>query len=252
MIYLKSKEEINAIKAAGKIIQEIFEKIQPLIIPGTSTLEINNMAEEIVKSRNAVASFLNYGKPPFPGSICASINEEVVHGIPSAKRRLKDGDIISIDAGAYLGGFHADAARTYAVGEVSRDVLKLIEVTRECFFIGFSEFRIGNRISDVSAAIEKHAVKHGYGVVRELTGHGVGRNLHEEPDVPNFASREHGVRIQEGLVVAIEPMINLGTAGVYVLDDAWTIVTADYKPSSHYENTVAISADGPLILTEDI
>jgi methionyl aminopeptidase len=252
MIYLKSKEEINAIRSAGKIIQEIFEKIRPIIIPGTTTLEINSLVEEIVKTRNAVASFLNYGNPPFPGSICTSINEEVVHGIPSAKRRLKDGDIVSIDAGVYLGGFHADAARTYAVGNVAKDVQKLIDVTRECFFIGFSEFKPGNRISDVSAAIEKHAVKHGYGVVRELTGHGIGRNLHEEPDVPNFASREHGARIQEGLVVAIEPMINMGKAGVYVLDDAWTIVTADYMPSSHYENTVAISAEGPVILTEDI
>ncbi len=252
MIYLKTKEEIQAIRAAGKILEEIFEKIAPLIVPGTTTLEINDRADEIIRSRNAVASFLHYGKPPYPGSICTSVNEEVVHGIPSAKRRLREGDIISIDLGACLNGYHADAARTFPVGEVDREVLALIDVTRECFFIGFDQYRAGSRISDVSAAIEQHAVKHGYGVVRELTGHGIGKNLHEDPDVPNFVSKERGARIQEGMVVAIEPMINLGTPRVYMLDDEWTIVTADYKPSAHYENTVAVSENGPVILTEEV
>ncbi|MDD2392492.1 MAG: type I methionyl aminopeptidase [Eubacteriales bacterium] len=252
MVYLKSSEEISKIRSAGKILQEIFERIGKALKPGITTMQLNSIAEEIISARNAKASFLNYGEPPFPASICASINEEVVHGIPSEKRILKDGDIISIDAGAYLDGFHADAARTYAVGDVGKDILKLIEVTRECFFKGFEEIREGNRISDVSAAVEKHAVSHGYGVVRQLTGHGIGRNLHEDPDVPNFLLHERGPRIREGLVIAVEPMINMGSEKVYMLDDGWTIVTADYKPSAHYENTVAVTANGPQLMTEDM
>ncbi len=259
MVYLKSSDEIKKIRNAGRVLQEIFEKVGKIIAPGITTLQINELAENILSERNASASFLHYGKPPFPASICASINEEVVHGIPSHRRVLKNGDIISIDAGAFLDGFHADAARTFPVGEVNRKVMKLIEVTRECFFKGFEQLKCGNRISDISKVIEKHALDHGYGVVRELTGHGIGRDLHEEPDVPNFVYTERGgkipergMRIREGLVVAVEPMINMGTAKVYMLEDGWTIVTADYMPSAHYENTVAVTADGPVLMTEEL
>ncbi len=252
MVYLKSSDEIQKIRSAGKILQEIFEKADKMIAPGVSTMQINEMADEIIRSRNATPSFYKYGNPPFPASICTSVNEEVVHGIPSAKRSLKEGDIVSIDAGAFLNGYHADAARTFTVGDVSDKTLKLIKVTRECFFKGFEKLREGNRISDVSAAIEKHASDHGYGIVRELTGHGIGRHLHEEPDVPNFLIPGRGIRIREGLVVAVEPMINMGTAKVYMQEDGWTIVTADYKPSAHYENTVAVPPNGPELMTEDI
>jgi len=252
MVYLKSSDEIKKIRNAGKILQEIFEKAGKMIVPGITTMQINNLADEVIRSRNAIPSFLNYGKPPFPASICTSVNEEVVHGIPSYKRSLKEGDIVSIDAGAFLDGYHADAARTFTVGDVSEKTLKLIKVTKECFFKGFEQLREGNRISDVSAAVEKHATENGYGIVRELTGHGIGKNLHEEPDVPNFVISGRGIRIREGLVVAVEPMINMGTAKVYIQDDGWTIVTADYKPSAHYENTVAVTSNGPELMTEEI
>lgn len=249
MIRYKTKAEIESIHKSGLIVVDVFEKLQELIRPGVSTFEIDQLAEQIIRSHGAVPSFLNYGDPPFPGSICASINEEVVHGIPSKERILRDGDILSVDVGALLNGYHSDAARTYAVGTISDEVRKLMEVTEECFWKGFEQVRIGNRLGDVSAAIEEHATSHGYGVVRELTGHGIGKNLHEDPDVPNFGKMGHGLRIEAGLVIAVEPMINMGSRAVTIMEDDWTIVTLDGKPSSHYENTIAATQDGPLLLT---
>lgn len=249
MISYKSKAEIEIIKKSGNILAMVFNEVKKIICPGISTWEINNVAYDIIKENNAIPSFLNYGMPPFPGTICASINEEIVHGIPRKDRLLKEGDIISIDVGAKFQGFHADAARTFSVGEVSKEVQNLNKVTEECFWKGVEKMVIGNRIGDISSAIEHWAVIHGYGVVRELTGHGIGNNLHEEPDVPNYGKHGRGLRIEEGLVLAIEPMINLGTRNVRMLPDKWTIVTLDGKVSSHYENTVVATKDGPIVLT---
>jgi len=250
MVFYKSKEEIDLMKKSGEVISILFKKLEKIIKPGITTIEIDMFASELIKKYGAKPSFLNYGKPPFPAAVCTSVNNEVVHGIPSRKRILNNGDIISIDAGAYLNGFHSDAARTFPVGEISPEAEKLIKVTKECFFIGVKELREGNRISDVSIQIERHARAHGYGIVHELTGHGIGRNLHESPDVPNFKTANNGLRIREGLVVAIEPMINLGSGNVKILDDEWTIATTDGSLSAHYENTVAVTKEGPLILTE--
>ncbi len=250
MVFYKSKDEIDLMKKSGEVLSVLFKKLEELIKPGITTYEIDKYSREIIEKSGAKPSFLNYGKPPFPAAVCTSINNEVVHGIPSKKRILKIGDIISIDAGAYLNGFHSDAARTFPVGEISLEAEKLIKVTRECFFAGVKELREGNRISDVSIKIEQHAKSYGYGVVRELTGHGIGRNLHESPDVPNFKTANNGLRIRDGLVVAIEPMINFGSDNVKILDDEWTIATVDGSLSAHYENTVAVTDQGPLILTE--
>ncbi len=252
MIIYKSTEEIGKIRKAGKILQEIFEKIAESLQPGMTTKDLDKLAHDIILARGARPSFLNYGNPPFPASICASVNEEVVHGIPSADRLLYEGDIISIDVGACLDGFHADAARTFSVGEIDSATAKLVQVTKECFFKGFEAFKEGNRISDVSAAVQNHAEAHGYGIVRELTGHGIGRDLHEDPDVPNYVLPFRGPKIREGLVIALEPMINMGTEKILLKDDGWTIVAADLKPSAHYENTIAIGVNGPEILTEDL
>ena len=249
MIRYKSKNEIDLIRQSGKILVKVFEEIQGKIHPGVSTWELNRTAEAVIRSFGAIPSFLHYGNPPFEGSICASINEEVVHGIPRKDRILRAGDIISIDVGAILNGYHSDAARTYPVGKVSPEILRLVTVTEECFWKGLEKVQIGNRLGDVSYAIEEHAVSHGYGVVRELTGHGIGKEMHEDPDVPNFGRPGRGLRIEEGLVIAIEPMINLGTRNVEILEDEWTIVTLDGKPSSHYENTIVATAEGPIVLT---
>ncbi len=249
MIRYKSRNEIELIRKSGQILTKIFEEIQDKIRPGISTWEIDHIAESIIRSAGAVPSFLNYGNPPFPGSICASINEEVVHGIPRRDRILQEGDIISVDVGAILNGYHSDAARTYPVGRISTEVQQLVTVTEECFWKGLEKVRIGNRLGDVSHAIEEHALAHGYGVVRELTGHGIGKEMHEDPDVPNYGKPGRGIRIEEGLVIAIEPMINLGTRNVIMLEDEWTIVTLDGKPSSHYENTIVATAQGPIVLT---
>jgi len=250
MVQLKTPAEIVKMQKAGRVVALVFEALADIIKPGVSTFELDQKAEQVIRGEGAVPSFLNYGKPPFPGSICASINREVVHGIPSHSRILREGDIISIDVGAELDGFHGDAARTYAVGQISAEAAQLIKVTEECFWIGFEQAQIGNRIGDVSSAIARHAESFGYGVVRELTGHGIGRRLHEDPDVPNYGKKGHGLRISPGLVIAVEPMINLGTREIEVLDDQWTIVTADGMQSSHYENTIAITQDGPIITTK--
>jgi methionyl aminopeptidase len=249
MVQLKTPAEIVKMQKAGRVVALVFEALSDMIRPGVTTFELNKRAEQVIREQGAVPSFLGYGKPPFPASICASINQEVVHGIPSHSRVLADGDIISVDVGAELDGFHGDAARTFAVGAISKEVAQLVKVTEECFWIGFEQAQIGNRIGDISNAIERHAESYGYGVVRELTGHGIGRHMHEEPDVPNYGKKGHGLRIVPGLVIAVEPMINLGKRDIEVMGDQWTIVAADGKQSSHYENTIAITKDGPIITT---
>lgn len=249
IVSLKTEAEIARMREAGRVVAKVLERMGSLVQPGISTRDLDREAERVIREAGATPSFLGYGTPPFPGSICASLNEEVVHGIPSPRRILREGDLISIDVGACLDGYHGDAARTFAVGAVTPAVASLIATTEQCFWEGFAQARPGNRLGDISAAVQRLAERSGYGVVRELTGHGIGRRLHEPPDLPNFGTAGHGLRIEPGMVLALEPMINLGTRRVRMLDDQWTIVTADGKPSAHYENTLAVTRDGPVILT---
>ncbi len=246
MIILKSKKEIELMREAGKIVAETHEIIKAAITPGISTIELDKIAENNIRKYNAIPSFKGYGG--FPGSICASINEEVVHGIPSNKI-LKEGDIISIDVGAYYKGYHSDAAKTHGVGMISEEDRKLIEVTKESFYEGIKFAKLGYRLSDISHSIQAHVEKQGFSVVRDLVGHGVGTELHEDPQIPNYGPPGKGPRLQEGMVLAIEPMINAGRYHVKTLADGWTIVTLDGKKSAHYEHTIAITEDEPLILT---
>lgn len=249
ILSLKTEAEIARLREAGRVVAQVLQRMAELIKPGISTRELDREAEKLIRDAGATPSFLGYGSPPFPGSICASVNEEVVHGIPSDRRLLREGDIVSIDVGACLDGYHGDAARTYAVGTVTPAIANLITVTEQSFWDGFAQAKVGNRLGDISAAVQRTAERSGYGVVRELTGHGVGRHLHEPPDLPNFGIAGHGMRIEVGMVLALEPMINLGTRRVRMLDDQWTIITADRKPSAHYENTLAVTREGPVILT---
>ena len=245
-IHIKSDHEINLMREAALILIEAHELVAKHIRVGVTTKELDQVAEKFIKSKNAYPSFLNYNG--YPASACISINEEVVHGIPS-KRKLQDGDIVSVDLGVYYKGYHSDAARTYAVGEISSDKLKLMKVTEESFFEGLKYAKPGYHLNDISSAIGAYAQKHGYGVVRDLVGHGIGKQLHEEPQVPNYNTPRRGPKLQKGMVLAIEPMINMGTWQVRVLDDDWTFVTRDGSPSAHYENTVVITDDIPEILT---
>lgn len=247
MIIIKSSQEIERMKEAGKIVAEVHNEIQDNIAPGISTYELDQIAERIIKKHKAIPSFKGYGG--FPASICASVNEEVVHGIPSKKVILKDGDIISIDVGAKINGFHGDAARTHAVGKICSSAKKLMEVTKQSFFEGLKYCTTEHRLYDVSHAIQKYVEENGFSVVRDLVGHGIGRDLHEDPQVPNFGKSGYGPRLTKGMVLAIEPMVNQGTYDVRVLDDQWTVVTADKKLSAHYENTIAITEGQPEILT---
>lgn len=248
MIIIKTKTEIEKIKDAGKIVNEALLSVKEAIREGVTTQELNMLIEKTITAHGATPSFKNYNG--FPAASCISPNCVVVHGIPSAKTVLKDGDIVSVDVGAYLNGYHADAARTYPVGNISSNAQKLIDVTKECFFRGAQMAVHGNRVGDIGYAVQTYAEENGYGVVRELVGHGVGKNLHESPDVPNFGRAGRGVRLVNGMVIAIEPMINEGTADVdFNQIDGWTVTTRDKKLSSHYENTVAITDNGPLILT---
>ena len=249
MVRLKTTTEIEKMKKAGRVVAHVLQAIEKAVRPGVSTWELDLLAGNLIREEGAVPSFLNYGSPPFPASICASINDEVVHGIPSKNRLLREGDIVSIDVGAVLNGFHADAARTFAVGEISSDAKKLIRVTEECFWKGLEQAKPGKRIGDVSSAIQQHAEKHGFGVVRQLVGHGIGEHLHEDPDVPNFGRSGHGLRILPGLVIAVEPMINQGTCEIRLREDQWTISTADGLYSAHYENTFAVTEDGNIVTT---
>ena len=246
MITIKSAQDIERMHAAGRVVEETLLLLERSVQVGITTAELDRIAESLIRSKGAYPTFLNYNG--YPKSVCISVNDEVVHGIPG-KRKLKDGDIVSCDVGATLDGFVGDAARTFLIGNVPQEVQDLVRVTRECFFEGLKFCRVGYRISDISKAIQKHAEFHGYGVVRELVGHGVGRKLHEDPEVPNFYSPRARQRLEAGMTIAIEPMINLGTAKVWQLDDGWTVTTQDGKPSAHYENSVAITDGDPILLT---
>jgi len=246
MISLKSKTDIDVMREACRITGMTLSYIEGIIKPGVTTKEISNAAEEFILSHGGKPSFKNYRG--FPAAACVSVNDVVVHGIPN-NLKLREGDIVSVDIGVFKNGYHGDAARTFAVGDITDEARKLIEVTRESFFKGIEKALPGNRIGDVSAAIQKHAESHGYGVVRSLVGHGIGENLHEDPDVPNFGTEGKGQRLRSGMTIAVEPMINLGTYKVFQEDDGWTIRSADRKISAHYENTIAILDSGVEILT---
>lgn len=246
MVILKSPAEIENIAQASAIVAKVLKEIEALIKPGVSTGELDEFAETIIRQDGAEPAFKGYRG--FTGTLCTSINEEVVHGIPG-ERRVQDGDILSIDCGAIVNGYYGDAARTFAVGTVSSEVERLLDVTRESLDKGIEQMVIGKRLHDISAAIQRHAEASGYTVVRDFVGHGIGRNLHEEPAVPNFGTPETGIKLEEGLVLAIEPMVNQGTQEVRLLDDGWTAVTCDGKLSAHFEDTIALTANGAQVLT---
>ncbi len=247
MVSIKSQNEIALMREAGKLLARTHEELKNAIRPGISTLEIDKLGEKIIRSFGCIPSFLNYNG--FPASICVSVNDEVVHGIPSKNRILKEGDIVSLDAGLIYKGYHADAARTHAVGNVSNNAKKLIEVTEQSFFEGIKMAKDGNHLHDISNAIAGYCESFGYGVVRDLVGHGIGKELHEDPQIPNFRQRRRGIKLQKGMTLAIEPMINEGTYEVAWLDDDWTVVTDDGALSAHYENTILITDGEPEILT---
>ena len=246
MISIKTEHEIKLLKHAGHIVWLTHQYLKPYIKPGITTKELDKLAYDFIISQDATPSFLNYNG--FPGSICTSINEEVVHGIPS-NRKLKNGDIISIDIGANYHGYHGDSAWSYPVGDVSDKKKYILEHTEKALFEGLKEIKAGARIGDIGAAIENYAHKHKLGVVEELVGHGVGTHLHEEPDVPNYGKRGTGITLKENMVIAVEPMLNLGTKEVFILEDDWTIITGDNKPSAHFEHTVVVRKNGYEILT---
>lgn len=247
MISLKNGDDVVLMKKAGAIVRDTLAILEENVRVGVSTAKLDRIAYEYITKCGAKPSFLGY--MGFPASICASINEEVVHGIPNPNRILKEGDIVSIDIGAYKNGFHADAARTFPVGKVSKECEILMRVCRESYFKGVEQFKEGLRLGDIGEAIQTHAESHGFGVVRQLVGHGIGREMHEDPNVPNYGVKGHGLRLKIGMALAIEPMINMGTKDIYQLDDGWTIVTADDKPSAHYENTVILTSDGVVTTT---
>ena len=246
MIKLKSKDEIELMRESAQLVSKTLGMLATEIRPGITTLYLDNIAETFIRDHQAIPGFLGlYG---FPNSLCISVNEQVVHGIPN-KKPLIEGDIISIDCGVLKNGYYGDHAYTFPVGEVSKEVQELLEVTKESLYLGIEQMRAGKRIGDISFAIQQYTERHGYGVVRELVGHGLGREMHESPEVPNYGKRGRGPVIKNGLVVAIEPMINLGTRKVKQLKDGWTIVTADGKPSAHFEHNVAVVDGKPDILS---
>ena len=247
MIYLKTKREIELIKEACRITKGMLDIVEKNIRPGISTLELDQIAEDYCRSQGAIPNFKGYGD--FPGSICASIDDVVVHGIPRADIILKEGQIISIDCGAMIRGFNGDAARTFPVGQISPEKQRLIDVTKQSFFEGINGLKVGDRIGDIGERVQKYAESHGYSVVREMVGHGIGRELHEDPEVPNYGHKGYGPKIENGLVIAVEPMINMGRKEITIDDDDWTTRTRDGKPSAHYENTIAITDEGVESLT---
>jgi len=247
MIIIKNKQEIEYMRSAGKVVAETLAKIEEAVKPGITTMELDKIAEDYITKCGAKPSFKGYYG--FPGSICASVNNEVVHGIPSDKVVLEEGDIISIDCGAILNGYHGDAARTLPVGKINKETQNLIDVTKEIFFKGVEKAIVGNRLTDISFAVQQYVEQFGYSVVRDYVGHGIGRDMHEDPEVPNFGRPGRGPKLVEGMALAIEPMVNIGGYHVDVEENQWTVVTRDNSLSAHYENTVAILEGGPEILT---
>ncbi len=246
MIYIKTLEEIELMKESAQVVSRTLGILAKEIKPGVTTLYLDKIAEDYIRSQGAIPGFL--GLYNFPNTLCVSPNAQVVHGVPN-DRPLEEGDIISIDCGALKNGFYGDHAYTFEVGEVSDEVKKLLKVTKESLYVGIREFKAGNRVGDVGYAIQNYCENHGYGVVRELVGHGVGRSMHEDPEMPNYGKRGNGKRFKDGMVVAIEPMINMGTQRVNQLKDGWTILTADGKPSAHFEHNVAIVNGKPKLLS---
>ncbi|WP_346870692.1 type I methionyl aminopeptidase [Clostridium sp. UBA5119] len=246
MMNIKSDTELEYMRSAGKVVADTLAMIQKVIKPGITTAEIDKLAEEFILAQGAIPSFKGYGG--FPGSICASVNDVVIHGIPN-DTVLVEGDIISVDCGAILNGYHGDAARTFPVGNISKEAQHLIDVTKESFFKGIEKAVVGNRLTDISAAIQKYAESFGYSVVRDFVGHGIGTSMHEDPQVPNYGTAGKGPKLVHGVVLAIEPMINMGNYKVKIKPDGWTVVTSDGKLSAHYENTIAITNEGVEILT---
>lgn len=249
MINFKTPAEIESMKAAGSLSKLALRRVGAKIVPGVSTIELDQIAETIIRMHGAVPAFKGYGG--FPASICCSINDEIVHGIPSPETVLKDGDIVSIDTGAVLNGWVGDNAWTFFCGTPSRENKELCEVTRDCLKLGIKQAVPGNHLGDIGHAVQEHAERHGFGVIREYVGHGVGHVMHEEPNVPNYGRHGRGVKLQEGMVIAIEPMIVTGDYATRVQANRWTVVSRDGGCAAHYENTVAITKDGPVILTAD-
>ncbi len=247
MIKIKSPHEIEAMRAAGKILAETFERIAEAIAPGVTTAELDDIAARFIRKSNASCSFWHYNG--YPAHICTSVNDRVVHGIPSKQCVLKEGDIVSVDMGVFYNGYHSDSARTFPVGQISPEAETLIRVTEESFYKGLAQATAGNRLQDIGAAIQGHAEENGFSVVRSLVGHGIGTALHEDPEVPNFGTAGRGVRLLPGMTLAIEPMVNQGTYHVNTLSDNWTVVTADGKLSAHYEHSVLIRDGEAEILT---
>ncbi len=253
-IVLKSKEEIALMRQAGKIVARVLDEIRRHTRPGFTTGEANRIAEDVLKRYNATPVFKGYpnqreGGPPFPAAITACLNEELVHGIPNHNRVMQEGDIFSVDCGAYYKGWIGDAATTIPVGKISAEAQRLLEVTEQSLYEGIAQGRLGNRTEDISAAVQSYVEQHGYHVVRDYTGHGVGRNMHENPQVPNFGQQGKGVRLKKGMTIALEPMVNVGTEQTKLLDDQWTVITADGKLSAHFEHSFAVTDGEPLILT---
>ena len=246
-VTIKSAREIELMAEAGRILEIVHNELRDALHAGMSTLDIDRLGEEIIRSYDCIPSFLNYNG--YPASICVSVNDEVVHGIPKKGRLLKEGDIVSLDAGLIYKGYHSDAARTHAVGKVSPEAQKLMDVTKQSFFEGIKMAKAGNHLHQISAAINDYVDQFGYGVVRDLVGHGIGTHLHEDPQIPNFRQHRRGIKLVPGMTLAIEPMINAGTWEVAWLDDDWTVVTDDGSLSAHYENTILITDGEPEILT---
>lgn len=249
MIHFYGAEEIEAIARSGRILAALYRVLPERVVPGVTTAELDRFAEDFVRSHEGAEPAFK-GLYGFPATLCTSVNHEVVHGIPTHRRKLAEGDVVSVDCGVKLNGYYSDAANTYAVGEVAEEIAELLKITEASLHRGIAEARPGQRLGDVGAAIQELADEKGYGVVRELVGHGVGLKPHEEPQVPNYGKRGKGLKLVEGMVLAIEPMFNLGVPGVRTLPDRWTVVTADRKVSAHFEHTVAVTADGPRILTD--
>lgn len=246
-VTIKSPREIELMRESNRLLAEVHKALEESIRPGMTTLDVDRLGEKLIRERGGIPNFKNYNG--YPASICVSVNDEVVHGIPSKYRVLQEGDIVSLDAGLIYKGYHSDAARTHAVGKVSMEKQKLMDVTKQSFFEGMKYAKAGNYLYDISNAIDAYVSQFGYGIVRDLVGHGIGTHLHEDPQIPNFAQKKRGIKLAPGMTLAVEPMINMGTWQVEFLSDGWTVVTKDGLPSAHYENTILITEGEPEILT---
>ena len=246
-VTVKSAKEIELMREAGRLLEIVHDEMAKMIRPGISTMDINEYGDKVIRDLGCVPNFLNYSG--YPASICVSVNEEVVHGIPRRDHILKEGDIVSLDAGLIYKGYHSDAARTHAVGKIAPEVQKLLDVTKQSFFEGIKYAKAGNHLFDISNAIDNYVMPFGYGIVQDLVGHGIGTSLHEDPQIPNFRQKRKGIILVPGMTLAVEPMINMGTWKVKWLDDAWTVLSADHSVSAHYENTILITDGEPEILT---